>query len=435
MQPYREQNVQLIVDYLRSGCHESHKLGVEMEHALIRADGRAVSYSEPGGIRELLERLSGHYAQRTEEQGYLVGLANPGENITIEPAAQVEMSGGPYRTVGEFVASYEAFRSRLDPCLEDLGLVAPLTGYNPVSAALDLELIPKFRYRSMNRYLGAISPYGPRMMRCTTSLQVSIDFSSEVDAVRKLRLANALVPLFALITDNVPVYEGRPNRVHAMRMRVWEDVDPDRCNIVPGSADPGFTFRDYAAYVLDVPAILVPDAAQPAGFRYVGAQTFGDVYADRVMTRAEVEHALSMEWPDNRLKTYIEIRPADAMPLPYAAAFVALVKGLFYSDANLDAMDQAFAAVRHLDVEAAKWKVVFDGFDARVYRKPAYEWVDWMFDLVHAGLDGEEASYLAPLEGLARSRMTPREALHGAGAGLGGCGGPRGADRPSNLRE
>ncbi len=416
MQPCREQNLQLIEDYLRSGCKgegEPLRLGVEMEHTLVHVDGRPVSYSESGGVRDLLERMSVYYDVRSEEQGNIVGLARNRENITIEPAAQVEISAGPFQTVGEFVAAYEDFRSRLDPELEALGLEAPLTGYNPVACALDLELIPKFRYRSMNGYLGDISPYGPRMMRCTTSLQVSIDFISEADASRKMRLANILVPFFALITDNVPVFEGQPNDVHAMRMRVWEDVDPDRCNIVPGSADPGFTFRDYANYILDVPAILVPDVGSSEGFRYVGAQTFGDVYADRVMTHAELEHALSMEWPDNRLKTYVEIRPADAMPLPYAAAYVALLKGLFYCRANLDALDEAFADVRHLDVEAAKWKVIFDGFEARAYRRIAREWVDWLFDLAHAGLDAEEVVYLEPLETLARQRLTPREALHG----------------------
>lgn len=413
MQNYRGENLQLIVDYLRSGAKDDNfKLGVEMEHVLLHEDGTTATYSEPGGVHDLLERMSVHYQTRTEENGKIVGLSNPDESITIEPAAQVELSAGAVASISEFEQAYARFRAHMDPELDALGLTAPLTGYNPVAKALDLELIPKFRYRCMDRYLSAISAYGQRMMRCTTSLQVSIDFSDEADAVRKLRLANIVAPFFALITDNVPVFEGVPNSTHAMRMRVWEDVDPDRCNIVPGSADPGFTFEDYARYILDMPAILVPDESAPEGFRYVGDLTFGEIYADRIMTRAEIEHALSMEWPDNRLKTYVEIRPADAMPLPFAVSFVALVKGLFYSLENLDAMDEAFSSVRHLDVEAAKWKVIFDGYDARAYRRPAYEWVDWLFELAHRGLNEEDAAYLAPLQDLAIRRLTPREVLH-----------------------
>lgn len=414
MQPCREQNIQLIADYLREGCkHGSRRLGVELEHNLVHDDGRPASYSEPGGVHDLLERLGRQYTQRFQENGNIVGLANPGEDLSIEPAAQLEISGGPYLSADDFARHYADFRSRLDPELHALGLHVALAGYNPAAKALDLELIPKFRYRCMDRYLGAISPYGPRMMRGTTSLQVSIDYSSEADAVRKFRLANIVGPFLALVSDNAPVYEGAPNPYHAVRLRVWEDVDPDRCNVVPGGADPGFTFEDYARYVLDVPAILVPDAERPEGFRYVGKRTFGDIYANRAMTRAEVEHALSMEWPDARLKHYVEIRPGDALPMPYSAAYVALVEGLFYHEANLDAMEAAFCDVRHIDVEAAKWKVVFDGYDARAYRKPASEWVDWLFQLAAEGLDERESAYLEPLRELASRRLSPRHVLYG----------------------
>ncbi|MFR1638871.1 MAG: hypothetical protein ACLSVD_06610 [Eggerthellaceae bacterium] len=72
------------------------------------------------------------------------------------------------------------------------------------------------------------------------------------------------------------------------------------------------------------------------------------------MTRAEVEHAVSMFFTDVRLKTYIEIRPADAMPIPYVIAYAALIKGLFYAPTSLDAMDGLFADVRRDDYLAAQ---------------------------------------------------------------------------------
>ena len=34
------------------------------------------------------------------------------------------------------------------------------------------------------------------------------------------------------------------------------------------------------------------------------------------MTDDEVFHAMSMVFPDVRLKSYVEIRPADSMPIP-----------------------------------------------------------------------------------------------------------------------
>lgn len=41
--------------------------------------------------------------------------------------------------------------------------------------------------------------HAERMMRATTSMQVSIDFASEADAVRKLRIATLLGPVFSYL--------------------------------------------------------------------------------------------------------------------------------------------------------------------------------------------------------------------------------------------
>ena len=97
---------------------------------------------------------------------------------------------------------------------------------------------------------------------------------------------------------------------------------------MPDVLDPSFDLRRYAEYILDTVAILIP--CQQQRWCY-SDRTFGDIYAARTMTRAEVEHAVSMFFTDVRLKTYIEIRPADAMPIPYVIAYAALIKGLFYA--------------------------------------------------------------------------------------------------------
>ena len=123
------------------------------------------------------------------------------------------------------------------------------------------------------------------------------------------------------------MFEGS-RRPHAlMRTEIWKYCDPDRCNSVPGIFDEGFGFEDYAAYLLDVPAIVALDDDGEA--RY-DTRTFGEIFARRAMTDDEVFHAMSMVFPDVRLKSYVEIRPADSMPIPYVLAYAALIKGLFY---------------------------------------------------------------------------------------------------------
>ena len=187
---------------------------------------------------------------------------------------------------------------------------------------------------------------------------------------------------------------------------MWEHVDPDRCGLVTGALDPDFTLRKYAEYVLDTPAILVPCTQNSWCY---DDRTFGEIYAERTMTQAEVEHALSMFFTDVRLKTYIEIRPADSMPIPYVIAYAALIKGLFYSPANLDALEALFTSVGKDDFLAAKKALMQKGYEANVYGKPVSELCDTIISLAKTALTDEDKSYLEPLAQLVKQRKTLAE--------------------------
>ena len=411
-QPAREANIDAIVAYFESGVKESsERLGIELEHTLVRADGSPVSYREDNGVRWLLEQLLEDYPEASRDpEGDLLGVARPGEAVTIEPAAQVELSAGPFARLADAEACLTAFEQALAARLDPVDTQVLTPGYHPTARAADLELIPKRRYKLMNLYLGAIGEYGICMMRGSASTQVSIDYSSADDCLRKMRLAFALVPLLSLMCDNSPVFEAAPRGHQMVRTEIWERCDPDRCGVVPGIMDPGFTLRDYAAYVLDTPAILVPCDAEQWCYT---ERTFGEVYAEDPMTRAQVEHALSMLFTDVRLKTYVEIRPADAMPVPYVIAYAALVKGLFYRAESLDALDVLLAGVTEEDIRAGKASLMRDGYGGTLYRHPASELADEVISLAAAGLDEDERAFLAPLASLVASRMTLADVAEG----------------------
>ena len=221
-QPAREANLDAIVAYFEGGIKESsEQLGIELEHTLVRADGSPVSYREENGVRWLLEQLLADYPEATRDpEGDLLGVARPGEAVTIEPAAQVELSAGPFTRLADAEACFTAFERTLAARLDPVDTQALTPGYHPTARAVDLELIPKRRYKLMNRYLGAIGKYGICMMRGSASTQVSIDYSSADDCLRKMRLAFALVPLLSLICDNSPVFEDAPREHQLVRTEI-----------------------------------------------------------------------------------------------------------------------------------------------------------------------------------------------------------------------
>lgn len=406
-QPARNSNVDAIVSYFEGGIiplDAPGELGIELEHTIVHDDMSPVSYSGQRGIEHVLAQLEQDYPNTTRDpEGDLLGVARPGEAVTIEPAAQLELSAGPFGGLNEAHEVFERFEQKLSQVLAPLGEQVLTVGYHPTATAMSLELIPKRRYNFMNLYLGAKGPFGPRMMRGSASTQVSIDYYSVKDCLRKLRLAYALVPLFSLICDNAPVFEGQPRTHKLVRTEIWQHCDPDRCGLVPGVLDPSFNLETYAEYLLDTPAILIPCRKEQWCYT---ERTFGEIYAERTMTRAEVEHAVSMFFNDVRLKTYIEIRPADAMPIPQVIAYAALIKGLLYDEKNLDALDKLFADVDAGAYEAAKDALMERGYEAEVYGRPVAELIDEIMTLAHCGLTADERGYLEPLTELTNRRVT-----------------------------
>ena len=300
-QPARESNINAIVSYFESGIKAfggPGELGIELEQIIVHDDMSPVSYSGEHGVAWVLRQLEADYPRTTtDEHGDLLGVARPSEAVTIEPAAQIELSAGPFADLATARDTFEGFAQRLSDVLEPAGEKALAIGYHPSATARSLELIPKRRYQFMNLYLGERDIYGPCMMRGSASTQVSIDYTSTADCLRKLRLAFALVPMLSLMCDNAPVFEGKPREHQLVRTDIWQHVDNDRCGLVPDVLDPSFDLRRYAEYILDTVAILIP--CQQQRWCY-SDRTFGDIYAARTMTRAEVEHAVSMFFTDVR---------------------------------------------------------------------------------------------------------------------------------------
>lgn len=407
-QPLRERNIQAIVDYYLSGAKPSSRMGcvgIELEHTIVRDDLSPVPYSGDRGVSRILDEMRSSYPTVTRDaEGDIVGIARPGESVTIEPAAQIELSAGPFSDLHHARSVYDEFERTLAHRLRSVDARALATGYHPSTKALDLELIPKQRYKFMNAYLSKTDSCGPCMMRGSASTQVAIDYTDESDCLRKLRLAFALTPIFSLICDNSPIFEAERREKKLVRTHIWNHMDANRSGLVPGALSCDFTLRDYAAYILNTPAILVKN--KETGEWEADDRTFGEIYAATPMLKEDIEHALSMLFTDVRLKTYIEIRPADAMPIPYAIAYAALIKGLFYSEENMTILDNLLKSVTAIDFDAAKQNLMDLGYHADVYGRPVGEWCDILMKLADAGLEEDERPLLLPLSRLVACRVT-----------------------------
>lgn len=389
------QNLEILEQYFRDGCKLNcvQKLGLEIEHFIVRGDTlEAVTYYEEHGIEFLLEELASSYPRQYREGGRLLGLYNNDYAVSLEPAGQLEVSIVPKESLRTIQKIYESFLRQIRPLLERFHYRLVTLGYQPRSLAEELPLIPKKRYEYMDAYFRRSGTCGKNMMRGTAATQVSIDYCCEEDFRRKYRGAYLLMPALKLLTDNTPVFEGKPSSENLTRTYIWEHVDPVRCGMIPGTFREDFGFRSYARYLWNLPLIFL---SSREGAVYTGSRTAKELYRDRLLTLEDIEHILSMTFLDVRLKHYVEIRGADSMPFEYVMAYLALIKGIFFDSGILTELLDSFP-VREEEIREAEQSLARSGFDGSVYGRKAPEFLRELLELAAAGLEDSERIYLLP---------------------------------------
>jgi glutamate--cysteine ligase len=68
-----------------------------------------------------------------------------------------------------------------------------------------------------------------------------------------------------------------------------------------------------------------------------------------------------------RIKKYIEIRVADSVPLDRALGYVALIKGIIYSDKNLNVLEKELSHIDSLEkIQEAVEEIEIKVYNAEV---------------------------------------------------------------------
>jgi len=242
------------------------RIGPEMEKfGIFEATGTPVHYAGPKSILSILENLAENHRwviEREREGGPIVALVRGDESVTLEPGAQLELSGGKSETVHQVNAEIRAHMREIGPLSRAMGVRWLALGFHPFARREDFQWVPKQRYGVMREYLPTRGGHALDMMLRTCTVQANFDYESEADAMRKMRVALALAPLTTAMFANSPWKEGRPHGGLTYRGRVWLDVDPDRTGLLPTLWKRGARLDDYVEWALDVPMFLFKRGGQ-----------------------------------------------------------------------------------------------------------------------------------------------------------------------------
>jgi glutamate--cysteine ligase len=404
------------------------RVGTEHEKFPFTLEGRnPVPYDGRRSIRALLEGMQAALGwEPIIEDGNIIGLfdAAGGGAISLEPAGQFELSGAPVETVHQTAAEATTHIAQAKEVARPLGIGFLGLGMTPNWSRAEMPIMPKGRYRIMTAYMPKVGTLGLDMMYRTCTVQTNLDYSSEADMVKKLRVSLALQPLATAMFANSPFTEGRPNGLLSFRSEIWRHTDADRTGMLPWAFEPGMGFERWVDYALDVPMYFVKH-----GSRYVdvAGQSFRDLMAGRLpgmpgarATISDWSNHISTIFPEVRLKRYLEMRGADVGPAPRLPALSAFWVGLLYDDNSLAAAWDLVKDWTAEERQKLRDEVPRLGYGATVRTRSALDLARLAMALAKEGLarrrrlDAEgrdETRYLEPIEESLARGATPAQDL------------------------
>ena len=411
-------SIKQLADYIAEGCKPpiDYRIGTEHEKFGFSLSDHAPPPYEPNGIRAVLGGLTGPDWTPILDLGKPIGLkgggAEQGASVSLEPAGQLELSGGMVETLHETRDEMDRHLTDVRRVATPLGIgFAPL-GFHPTATLDAMPWMPKTRYGIMRRYMPTVGTMGLDMMKRTCTVQVNLDYSSETDMVQKLQVALALQPVATALFANSPFKEGRPSGYLSTRAHVWTDVDNARAGMPDAFFAEGFGFEAYVEWLLDVPMYFTE---RDGVYQDRAGASFRDYMAGRVPDQAGpatvgdfVDH-MTTAFTDVRVKRFLEMRGADAGSPAMMVAQSALWVGLLYDSASLAA---ALALVRRAPWSAyqrLRADVPTHGLDSPFGAGTARDLARDMVAIAEAGLRArarrdaaglDETVYLEPLQAI-----------------------------------
>ncbi|MGQ4275235.1 glutamate--cysteine ligase [Terrihabitans sp. B22-R8] len=373
---------------------QAWRIGTEHEKVPFRREDHSpVSYEGPRGIRALLEGMQALLGwEPIVENGNIIGLLDVtgGGAISLEPGGQFELSGAPVEDLHGTCRELHSHLAQVRQVAEPLGIGFLSLGMSPKWTLAETPVMPKRRYEIMSGYMPKVGTRGLDMMFRTATVQVNLDFGSEADMVKKLRVSLALQPIATALFANSPFTDGVPNGLLSMRSEIWLDTDRNRTGMLPWAFEDGMGYEAYVDYALDVPMYFVKRGDV---YHDVTGASFRDLLAGKLdllpgerATLSDWSNHLTTIFPEVRAKRFLEMRGADVGRTSRICSFSAFWVGLLYDEASLDAAWDLVKDWTAEDRETLRRDVPKLGLRAQIRNRRVQELARDVLAISHAGL-------------------------------------------------
>ncbi len=379
-----------IKNYILSNLVEEdeRKIGVELECIFYDRDMKRIPVNpcDRFSATDFLEAL-----EKTEI------INKIGVSTSLEPGGQIEWGSTPFVGLHDIHAQLESYMDTLFDIAAQHELFLADYAIDPLFSPDDIELIDLKKYQLMRDRYEKIGGRGPWMMRCSSSVQVNIDLTSESDAEEMAFIADCITPIVSLLFSNSPFLSGRTSGKDNLRYGIWNETDPSRTGSL---LNHGINTRQnlldkVCRFIPTAPAIFIIDKNNNFD-NYDG--TLGEwlesLKASGQLDRKDILTVLHQIFTHVRFKNVIEVRGMDRPPRGFEMAPVAFWTGILMAQESRDAIldiVQNWTDEDRISLEKTVEKI--DIYQLGPNGKTIEEWLYALCDIALMGLRGRAEKF------------------------------------------
>lgn len=338
-------------------------LGIEVERLILHRQTRVCAPLE--FCRQLIADLAADIDGRIYMDGEVINRVDgDGYSLTMEPGGQLELATEPRTSLAEIDPTMAEVRRLVESRLAGTEFHTVALGHAPVSHPDELGLLPRSRYKIMDR---AMTPRGNltrNMMRATAGFQLTYDVTDRADAGRKMALLYRLAPIMVALCANSRIIGGKDSGYASFRHHVWQHTDRTRVGVPPGCLGADTAVDGYKRFAREAILLFLRRDGELVPSPEVSLE---QGVAQGVVTQDDLELHLSSLFPYVRMRNYLEVRYLDSVEWPLARSVLAMLSGLIYcsiATAKAEALTASTALADPAALDAVHQAAARDGLDA-----------------------------------------------------------------------
>ena len=419
-----------LINFFLNNIKKKNDLGVGTEHEkflFLSESKKRIPFKGDVSIESLFKfLLTKGWLPGEISEGHIISLTRDGASITLEPGGQVELSGKIQKNIHQTCSETNAHLEELKIFIKDNNLSMIGLGFDPVSKIEDVNWIPKKRYNIMKSYMSSVGSRGLDMMTRTCTVQANFDYTSEDDLVKKFVVSNRIQSFVIAMFCNSPFREMRYNGYLSNRALTWSDTDNNRCGIKEIFTNKNFSIEEYVDFALNIPNyFLKTDSTYIDTTKYSFNQILKKETNDKFIDNFDLSldnwvNHLSTIFTEVRLKSYLEVRGADAGKWEMICALPAFWAGLLYDEENLDLLWCETHEWAYSDIMDLYQNVSKEGLRAKFQGSSIYNYCHYLIELSSKGLERraffnknncDEQIHLETLRSIVINQKTPADIL------------------------